>query len=143
MLHRHAPRWSLWIAGIDQPSSVAIEDRKHLVEHVAHHLLEVIRALNRPVDSIHAFEEPKMGVAFLLSPLALGDVDHHPAQPRCAISLHHHGYEITHPYDASVGSDDPIFKVAVTFVGDGLFAKSYRPLAVVGVKVIRPECRLG
>src|SRR5258708_32487954 len=64
MLHRHSPRWSFWIAGIDQPRSVAIEDRKDLVEHVAHHLLEVIRALNRPVDRIHALEEPEMGGEF-------------------------------------------------------------------------------
>src|SRR5260370_918340 len=76
-------------------SSVAVEDRKHFVEHVAHHLLEVIRALNRPVDPIHALEEPKMGVAFLLSPFPLGDVDHHPTQLRCEISLHDHGYEVT------------------------------------------------
>ncbi len=74
MLHLRSPRCSLRIAGKDQPSSVGVKDRKHRVEHIAHHLLEVIRALDGPVDPIHAFQKPQMGLAFLLRPLAFGDV---------------------------------------------------------------------
>ena len=30
MLHRHSPRRSLRVTGIDEPRTVAVEDRKHL-----------------------------------------------------------------------------------------------------------------
>src|SRR5258705_11349122 len=56
---------------MDQPCSVAIEDRKHCIEHIAHHLFEVVRSLDRPVNLIHALQEPEMGLALLLCPLAL------------------------------------------------------------------------
>ena len=70
-LHRHAPRRRFRIARIDQPRPIAIEDGKHRVEHVAHHLLEVVRALNGAVDAIDALQEPQMRAAFLLCLLLL------------------------------------------------------------------------
>src|SRR5260370_41871719 len=34
MLHRHFPRCSLWITGIDQPRSVAMKDRQPSLKHI-------------------------------------------------------------------------------------------------------------
>src|SRR5207245_6823645 len=71
MLHRHFARWSLRITGIDQPRSVAFKDRKRCVEHIAHHLLEVVGSLDGSVNLIHALQEPEMGLALLLGSLPL------------------------------------------------------------------------
>ena len=54
--------------------AIAFEDRKHGVEHVVHHLLQVARALNRAVDAVHALEEPHVLPVLVLRALALGDV---------------------------------------------------------------------
>ena len=70
MLHHHSPRASLRITGIDQPRSVAVEDRKHCIKHIAHHLLEVVRPLDGSVNLIHALQEPEMTLALLFCPLA-------------------------------------------------------------------------
>ena len=58
VLHHGSPRRGLGVARIDQPHAVAAEDLEHRVEHVAHHLLEVIGPLHGAVDPVHAFEEP-------------------------------------------------------------------------------------
>ena len=71
MLHRHFPRCSLRVTGIDQPRSVAFKDRKRCVEHIAHHLLEVVGSLDGSVNLIHALQEPEMGLALLLGSLPL------------------------------------------------------------------------
>ena len=76
MFHRHFPRQSLRITGIDQPGSIAIEDREHGIKHIAHHLLEVVRSLDRSVNLIHALQEPEMSLVLLLGLLAFGDVRH-------------------------------------------------------------------
>src|SRR5712692_964532 len=70
-LHPHPVRDGLRIAGIGQPRSIALEDRQHGVEHIAHHLLEVVRSLDGAVHPIHALKEPEMGLVLLLCPLAL------------------------------------------------------------------------
>src|SRR5712691_1420620 len=70
-LHLHPERESLRVAGIDHPRSIAIKDRQHRVERVAHHLLEVVRSLDGSVDLIHALQEPEMSLALLFCPLAL------------------------------------------------------------------------
>src|SRR5690242_18377445 len=76
MLHRYFPRLSLRITGIDQPRSIAIKDRNHCVKHIAHHLFEVIRSLDRSANLTHALQEPEMSLALLLGPLALGRIEH-------------------------------------------------------------------
>ena len=143
MLHHDGPRGGFRIARIHQPRSVAIEDRQHLVEHVAHHLLEVVRALNRPVDSVQALEEAEMVVTFLLGLLARGDIEHHPAQAGGAIFLHHHGHQVPHPDDASVGRDHSIFKIVIALLAGGVQAEIHRPVAVVGIQIIAPERGFG
>src|SRR5580704_12259263 len=75
MLHHGTPRWRVGIARVNQPCAVAFEDREHRAKHVAHHLLEVVGALNGPVDLVHAFQEPDLGLAFLLRLLAFGHVN--------------------------------------------------------------------
>ena len=40
-----------------------MKNRQHFVEHIAHHLLEVIGALHGPVDPLQAFQEPQMRLA--------------------------------------------------------------------------------
>src|SRR5207245_9284130 len=65
MLHRHFPRRGVRITGMDQPRSIAIEDRQDDLEHVANHLLQVVRSLHGAVHPIHALEEPEMGVVLL------------------------------------------------------------------------------
>ena len=71
MLHDHFPRCRLWVTGIDEPRAIAIEDREHCIEHIAHHLLEVVGSLDGSVNPIHALQEPEMRLALLLCPLAL------------------------------------------------------------------------
>ena len=59
---------------MDQRRPVAVEYREHCIENVAHHLLAVICRLHDPINPIHGLEEPQVGQALLLRPLALGDV---------------------------------------------------------------------
>ena len=143
VLHGHAPRPGLRIARIDQPRPIAIEDRKHFVEDVAHHLLEVVRALDRPVDPIQAFEEPEMGAAFLFRALALGDVDHDAAQAACAAFLQHDGHQVSHPDDVSVCRNHAVLEVMVAFVGDGCFPEPDRRFPIVWMEMVGPERRFG
>src|SRR5262245_20390641 len=110
MFHRHFPRQSLWITGVDQPRSIAIEDRKQCVEHIAHHLLEVVRALDRSVNLIHALQEPEMGLAFFLGLLALdpdarevGDLFDHILLLRCRNSRFAGVYRKSSQYPAIQG----------------------------------------
>ena len=71
MLHHHFPRCRLWVTGIDQPRAIAIEDREHCIQHIAHHLLQVVRSLDGSVNLIHALQEPEMSLALLFCPLTL------------------------------------------------------------------------
>jgi hypothetical protein len=84
-----------------------------------------------------------MRAAFLLRKLARADVDHHSAQMRDAIPLHHHRDEVSHPDRASIGGDHPVFEIVVALVGDRALAEAHRPLPVVGVDMIGPERRFG
>src|SRR5262245_27211535 len=74
MLHCRTPRWSLRITRVDQPRPIAREDRQYSIEHIAHHLLGVIRPLHGAVDPVHAFQEPEMGQTLFIRLLAFGHV---------------------------------------------------------------------
>lgn len=68
----HVPRArDVAIAWIDHPGSIAGEDRQHGLEHVAHHLFEVVRSLDCPVHLSHALEKPEVRLPLLLGPLVL------------------------------------------------------------------------
>ena len=73
-LHRHAIGRARRVARVDEPRPVAAEDLQHRVEDVAHHLLEVVRPLQGPVDQVQGFEEPQVGQTILFGTPALGDV---------------------------------------------------------------------
>src|SRR5262249_13819103 len=73
-VHRVPDGGSLGIAWIYEPGAIALEDRERRVENVAHHLLEIIRALDCAVHAIHALDRPPTLLALLLRFLVLGDV---------------------------------------------------------------------
>src|SRR5206468_7499918 len=73
-------------AGMHQPRAIAVEDGQRRVENIAHHLLEVVRSLDRAVHPIHTLDEPSTVV---VRPHALGDVDHHAAQSDWAVTILH------------------------------------------------------
>ena len=59
VFHHHVPRGGVRIAGIHEPRAIAPEEGQDRLQHMAHHLLEVSGALDGPVDSIHALQEPE------------------------------------------------------------------------------------
>src|SRR5262249_24368953 len=59
------------IARIDQPGAITLQHRQQGVQHIAQHLLEVVRLLDGPVYLIHGLQEPEMRLALLLGALAL------------------------------------------------------------------------
>jgi hypothetical protein len=71
-LDHGSPRLALWITGIDQPGSVATENGEGGIERVAHRPLEVVGALNSPVDPVHTFQKPEMGSVLFVGVFALG-----------------------------------------------------------------------
>ena len=75
--HRNAPGRSPGVAWIEQECPVAIEGCQHDIEHIAHHLLRIMCSLYRPVDPVHALEKMQIGLALLLSLLALSNVGKH------------------------------------------------------------------
>src|SRR2546425_8584134 len=70
-LHLRLVREGLRVARIDEPRAITLKHRQHRIEHIAHHLLEVVRALDGPVHLIHGLQEPEMRLALLLGALAL------------------------------------------------------------------------
>jgi hypothetical protein len=120
MFHRRTPRWSLRITRVDQPRSIAREDRQHGIEHIAHHLLEVIRPLDGAVDPVHAFQEPEMSLALLLCPLAFRHI-HHGAYQFSGITggvEHRMAYcvDVSH---RAVGKNDSAIQFVVRPLADG------------------------
>ena len=76
MLHDRSPRWSSRVAWVDEPGSIAGEDLERRLEHLAHHLVELIGSLDGAVDPVHRLEEPQIRAVFLLGMPQIGDVDH-------------------------------------------------------------------
>jgi len=74
LLHDRPPCGRPRLTGVDQPGPIAPKDRQDGLQHRAHHLFQVIGALNGLVDPIRAFEETQMRLALRFGPLALGDV---------------------------------------------------------------------
>ena len=84
-----------------------------------------------------------MGAAFLLRALAVGDVDHDPAQPGCAAFLHHHRDQVSHPDDASVCRNHAVLEIVVADVGDGRLAEPDRRLPIVWMDMVGVEFWFG
>ncbi len=72
--HRDLPRNRLRIAWVNQPGPIALEDRQERIQHIAHHLIQIVRTLHRPIDLIQASQESKVGQVLLFRPLYLGDI---------------------------------------------------------------------
>src|SRR5207244_13587383 len=70
-LHLDSVPADLRVARIDQPRAITLKHRQQGVQHIAQHLLEVIRPLDGPVHLIHGLQEPEMRLALLLGALAL------------------------------------------------------------------------
>ena len=102
------------------------------VGHVAHE-----HGIVREVEQARPLLQRGFGV------FAVRDVDHDPPQLRGASVVHHHRHEVVQPYDASVRRDHPVFEIVVAVLARCPFAERHRPLAIMWVKVVLPECRLG
>ncbi len=140
-LHLHAVRFGLGVARVHQPRAIAVEDRQRRLEHVAHHLLEIVRSLDCEVHAIEALAAPPSELALFLRPLALGDIDHDATQAGRAVALDHQGHQVAKPHDAPVGREHPIFEIVATFLNRGLLTQPHRQLAVVRMNVVPPERR--
>ncbi len=62
------------IAGINQPGAIGTENGQRLLEHAAHHVFHVVRALQGAVDPVHALEEPHVLPSLFFGALLLRDV---------------------------------------------------------------------
>lgn len=54
------PRRGVRIKRINEPGPIAGEDPERRTQHLAHHVLDIMRALYRAVDAIHRLQEPDM-----------------------------------------------------------------------------------
>jgi len=138
-LHRHLPRFGLRVAGMEQPRSVAIEDES---TSSSTSLIICSRTFVPWIARLilSCFRRPQMGVAFLLGPLrsVMSTMTRQPVARSPCTTTSPVSHQTTRPSAAIID-----IRSRVALVADRLFAEPHRPLAVIRVKVIRPECRFG
>src|SRR5262249_16250431 len=59
------------VARIDQPHAITLKSRQQCVQHIAQHLLEVVRPLDGSVHLLHGLQQPERWLALLLGALTL------------------------------------------------------------------------
>ena len=127
---RHRERRELGRAGIGpEHGAIAFEDIEHHVEHVIHHLREVVGALQGAVHAFHALQVPQVHPMLLLGGLTIRDIPYL-GEYEGAISV----LEQRHPdFDGELGA---ILAPVPRFEGEGLPAKE--PLVRAAAGTSRP-----
>ena len=91
-LHHQCDGRRVCVAGIHEPCAIAVEDRQHGVEDIAHHLFEIIRALDRKVHSIGALNDPATHLALIFRTFSLSDVHHDTTAAGRAVAFDYHSH---------------------------------------------------
>jgi len=73
-LNRHPEGRGIGIAGVEEPGPVAVEDRKHRLDHLPQHLLRVRFQLHGPIDFRKVLQKCQMRPALFLRLFGVGDI---------------------------------------------------------------------